>query len=640
MKKNQKQIYAAILGISLAAGWGYSPVQAEDSQEITPMYSLDGIVVTANRTPQKKKEVNADVSVISREKIEQMHMTNVEEALRTVPGVQFTSYGGNGGMNANIGGIRINGSKEVVVLVDGVRVSEFQTGGYAYAQLTNNMDNVERIEVVRGSAGALYGSGAKGGVINIITRKIDTTKTTLDLSAGSFSNREYKVNTMGKQGKTGYMVYYDRKTSGDFKDGSGKRWPSDIKDTSYGVKMEYDVTPDHKITASFDQTKSDASGVDFIYMDNHYVGKYKTNSFTLKDDATLSSKWSNSFSYRKTHTSSLYTQNGHPYDNTDNDFVYHFLSDQATYTSERHTLVMGIDYVHAKDNHAKQILGSGDRVANFRMENTSYYIQDDWLLMPHVTLTGGLRHDKPTNSGENGRKIESHTAKSYKLSWDITGKDKVYAGRSDFYILPTMEQLTDLRWGNNNLQPGYGRTSTIGYNRNFSDRSSLDINWFETISDRTISLSEAGFFNSTGVARGWNAEYNTEFNKHWRANLGWSHLFQYAEGDTYSNGYGPKNLATFGVYYNNAKLTAAVDGYYFMRRKNPDYPKGWPTDNYMVLNASVSYKPQNDINIYLKVNNLFDKMYAERTHILNGGRPDDWYSMPGRSFVVGMQYSF
>ena len=182
MKNNKKQIYAAILGISLAAGWGYSPVQAEDTQDMAPMYSLDGIVVTANRTPQKKKEVNADVSVISRQEIEQMHMTNVEEALRTVPGVQFTSYGGNGGMNANIGGIRINGSKEVVVLVDGVRVSEFQTGGFAYAQLTNNMDNIDHIEVVRGSAGALYGSGAKGGVIK------GTSKNTLSKSL-YFQNR-------------------------------------------------------------------------------------------------------------------------------------------------------------------------------------------------------------------------------------------------------------------------------------------------------------------------------------------------------------------------------------------------------------------------------------------------------------------
>lgn len=118
-------------------------------------------------------DAHADISVVGRKEIEQMHMTTVEEALRTVPGVQFLNYGQNG-MNGNLSGIRLNGSKDIVILVDGVRVTDFQdvgSSGYIYSFLLNNMDNIERIEVLRGAAGTVYGSGAKGGVINIITRK-------------------------------------------------------------------------------------------------------------------------------------------------------------------------------------------------------------------------------------------------------------------------------------------------------------------------------------------------------------------------------------------------------------------------------------------------------------------------------------
>lgn len=635
----KKQIYVALLGGSLVTGIGYGPAWAEETENIMPMFSLNGIVVTANRTPQKKKEVNADVSVISRQEIEQMHMTNVEEALRTVPGVQFMNYGGNGGMNANMSGIRINGSKEIVVLVDGVRVTDFQAdnSGYTFAALTNNMDNVERIEVVRGSAGALYGSSAKGGVINIITRKIDTNKTTLDVSVGSFSTQQYKLNTMGKQGQLGYHVYYDRKASGDFKDGNGTKWGSDIKSTSYGAKLEYEFTPDHKASASFDQTKSDFSGADIIYH-NRYNGDYKTDSITLQDDATLSSRWKNNFTYRHSTTKGMYAQNRHALYNADNDNTYNFISEQATYTSERHTVVMGIDYSQAKG----VVTDSDNTKYNGTMKNISYYIQDDWLLMPHVTLTGGLRHDKPTTGGEIIAEADSRTSKSYKLSWDITSKDKIYAGRSDFFILPSMYQLLNKDYGNKNLQSSYGRTSTVGYNRAFSNRSSLTVNWFETVTERGIGLSASGYVNTKGLSRGWNAEYTTEINQHWNVNLGWSHLFQeYNKEDTYTWGYSPKNMATFGVYYTNDKVTAAFDGYYFMRKVNPDYPNGWPVDNYAIFNVSASYKPQKDLNIYLKVNNLFDKMYAERTHVIySSGRPGDWYSMPGRSIVVGMQYSF
>ncbi|WP_304136168.1 TonB-dependent receptor, partial [Phascolarctobacterium succinatutens] len=59
------------------------------------------------------------------------------------------------------------------------------------------------------------------------------------------------------------------------------------------------------------------------------------------------------------------------------------------------------------------------------------------------------------------------------------------------------------------------------------------------------------------------------------------------------------------------------------------------------FNMSASYAPTKNINIYAKVNNLFDKMYSERTHVIYAtGRPGDWYSMPGRSFVLGMQVTF
>ena len=192
-----------------------------DKVNVPITFDLAPVVVTASRIEESILKAKADMSVVGREEIEKMHMDNVEEALRTVPGVQFLDYGSNG-MNANVSGIRINGSKEVVVLVDGVRVNEFQgsDSGYFFAALTNNTDNIERVEVLRGGAGTLYGSGAKGGVINIITRKINDNKTTVDVSAGNFSTRQYKLNTQGRQGKVGYHVYYDDKHSGDFKDGS------------------------------------------------------------------------------------------------------------------------------------------------------------------------------------------------------------------------------------------------------------------------------------------------------------------------------------------------------------------------------------------------------------------------------------
>lgn len=177
--------------------------------------------------------------------------------------------------------------------------------------------------------------------------------------------------------------------------------------------------------------------------------------------------------------------------------------------------------------------------------------------------------------------------------------------------------------------------------RTFDDYNIFTFNWFETKTERGIGLTAAGYVNTRGMARGWNAQFMTQLGEHWNANIGWGHLYQFEDEDTYSYGYSPKDLATFAVYYDYNKVKAGLDGYYFFRRVNPDYPNGWPVDNYPIFNMSASYAPTKNINIYAKVNNLFDKMYSERTHVIYAsGRPGDWYSMPGRSFVLGMQVTF
>lgn len=609
---------------------------AADFNEMS--FELAPIVVTASRMEESILKAKADMSVVGREEIEQMHMDNVEEVLRTVPGVQFLDYGSNG-LNANVSGIRINGSKDVVILVDGVRVNDFKgagSSGYMFAALMNNMDNIERVEVMRGSAATMYGSGAKGGVINIITRRPEGAKTVIDIAKGSFGKEAYKFNTQAAKDKVSYNIYHDRTISGTSKDGSGKEWPGQSNTKSSGAKFEYKFNDANKLTLNYETIGSNFSGTDLVY-GGHYVGMYDSNSVTLKHDWQINDQWSNSLMYRATKEKSSWDKPGG--EDTDisepitSNLEYKLYSDNFKYQTDRYTMVGGIEYSKGKDN-----------TNHKETSNTSLFLQGDWELVPHVTLSGGIRHDRPDS-------FDSHNSFSYKLGWDITEKDTLYAGRSDYYILPSLTQLYDHKYGNADLRASEGRTTSIGYNHEFTPDNYMMLSWFETKSGVGMTMNSTtdkddpnyGQYQNSigGISRGWNAQYNARLSDAVTVKLGWAHLF-YDEKDSFTQGYAPKDKATFGVYYDKDKFSAAFDGFYFIRDKRgmKEGVKGWPSDKYGVYNLALNYTADKQTKFYVKVDNIFNKLWAEHTDVIWGGGADSWYAMPGRSFIVGMQYTF
>lgn len=126
---------------------------------------LDQIVVTGTRTPKLLKDAPIVTRVISKKDIERTDATNIGDLLQTeLPGIEF-SYSMNQQTSLNMSGF---GGNSVLFLVDGERLAGETLDNVDYSRL--NMDNVERIEIVKGAASSLYGSNAVGGVVNIISR--------------------------------------------------------------------------------------------------------------------------------------------------------------------------------------------------------------------------------------------------------------------------------------------------------------------------------------------------------------------------------------------------------------------------------------------------------------------------------------
>ncbi|MGP1367341.1 MAG: TonB-dependent receptor [Schwartzia sp. (in: firmicutes)] len=244
MKKKQ---LAAMIALFILGGTGGEVHAAFD--ENLAEYTLDTVIVEADRaktkfgdtiTEQSYYRTGGDVKVITREEIEKRHYTDVTEAIKRVPGVTFQNPGYRGGEYGYVAynnGVLINGDSRVVILVDGrrfdnaasQRISDTsrrgtKSTGVNLDQVTN-MENIEKIEVIKGPGASVYGADATGGVINIITRKGGRdTVGTLDLASGSWNKHNYSFSYSGsldEDNSLHYFVSLNRTMSGDteFKDG-------------------------------------------------------------------------------------------------------------------------------------------------------------------------------------------------------------------------------------------------------------------------------------------------------------------------------------------------------------------------------------------------------------------------------------
>jgi vitamin B12 transporter len=141
-----------------------TPTQAQNTA--TPS---ETVVVTATRVPSPGEDIAAGVTVIDRQTIEQRGYTDLTQALSAVPGLRVAQTGGFGSQASVF--IRGTDSNHVLVLRDGVPINDPGDPGGAFNFGEDTLNDVERIEIIRGPLSGLYGSGAIGGVINIITRK-------------------------------------------------------------------------------------------------------------------------------------------------------------------------------------------------------------------------------------------------------------------------------------------------------------------------------------------------------------------------------------------------------------------------------------------------------------------------------------
>ena len=235
---------------------------------------LDGLIVTASPTPRSADAVAAHVTVLHGADLLAAGLRDVQDALREVSGVSVVRNGSFGAATSVF--MRGGESDYVLVLVDGMQVNQ-PGGAFDFSTLT--LANVERIEVVRGPASALYGSDAVAGVVHVITKSGGRgTVASLSSRAGSFGRRDWSAALSGGSDDAGYSVSLDRTASdGILAFNNGNQ--------NTGLSGSFRFRPDDDTTARLSVRLTDR---EYHFPTDDSGNATDANAFTFGDETVMS----------------------------------------------------------------------------------------------------------------------------------------------------------------------------------------------------------------------------------------------------------------------------------------------------------------------------------------------------------------
>lgn len=176
-----------------------NPASASSSNSSSETTEHKTVLVTASRLNEDSASSSANVTIITADEIRDSAASNLVDLLGTKAGINTRSlYGGSKYADVGLRGFGVSDGQNTLVLLDGRRLNELDLAGVTFSSIP--LDNIERIEIVRGGGSVLYGDGAVGGVINIITKAAEpgVSKGKVHAEYGSYQHR-----ALGISGKTG-----------------------------------------------------------------------------------------------------------------------------------------------------------------------------------------------------------------------------------------------------------------------------------------------------------------------------------------------------------------------------------------------------------------------------------------------------
>src|SRR5579864_3544728 len=577
-----------------------------------PTFELPEIEVAGKR-PQLPTTTPGSISVITGDEIAAMGALNVADALRVLPEIRIKNSGGPGSLTTV--SIRGSSSTQVLVLLDGVPINRPDQASVDLSP--RPIQNVDRIEVLRGPFSAIYGSAALGGVINIVTKS--TPETTVSSRVGSYGLTGNLLSLGGRLEDLTYLV------QGILNSGAGFAPDTDFSDFTTMVKLRWPTADDAGVTLTLNRFSHDVGTPGPLP-----TALQDLLARTLEGRTLLDLSWRRGRADRPGAMLRLYTLDddvnfnspGTAFQSDDTASLWGLQGQVVTVPGPGHLLTLGAEYqgqtIAHFDNAPATFTNTGS--------DLGFYVQDDWQVSPGTLLSFGVRDDMYQSYGTQ---IDPRIGVVVLLSDRLA----LRAGFGRTFRAPSFDELAPALFGNPGLQPETAWSYDLGLDYTLMPGLALQLTGYHTDATNLITSSPPLFVPMNvghAVVDGASIELVGRVAERWFVRLNFTYQLARDANSGFDVIYIPRQQANVELSYRWARGSTVTALVRYVGDRFADPANTVRVPGYWLTGITAAWALDNGYTLQVGVENLFDVQYQESL-----GFPE-----PGRTVFLGLAKSF
>lgn len=559
------------------------------------------------------KSANQNISVISREDIVNSPAKSIDEILQQVPGMDIRRRGANG-VQSDIG-FRGSSFEQVLLLLNGIRMNDSQTG-HNNMNIPVDLDEVEKIEIIKGPAARRFGQNAYAGVINIITKAVPGKKVKISAEGGDFSTYGLGFNAQIGNEKFTNSLQANSASS----EGYMFNTDYEIRNVFYQGKLNI-KNGDVRVQAGFSEKKFGANGF--------YASSAATKQYEETQASIVSVAHQQTFGKLKLN-SNVYWRRGQDmylYNRWDPDFYRNMHIGNNVGGEVNSSYQWGLGTTGIGVELRKEFLVSSNLGDRNRFVSQVFFEHHFSLLDKKLNISPGI-------SWANYSKEGNFFYPGLDVGYNFNPNSKIYGNIAKVHRIPTFTELyyvSGTEQGNPNLQPENALSSEVGYqyqnNRilakisGFLRNSSNSIDWVKNdLKDKVWFAENVGDIKTKGIEAEWS-----------HRPVDW---LKYTIGYTYIDSKYEEKIGLVSRYIlDNLKhqLVSKLEVKFLKNFTNElvyRYNERVNLGTYNLVDEKLSFAKK-DYSVYVLINNITNTNYTEAFGV----------AMPQRWFHIGFSYT-